>query len=42
MATTEDVEVFRVRIDAEGQTVKELKDTLKGLKKDVVDGKIVF
>ena len=40
MATTEDVEVFRVRIDAEGQTVKELKDTLKGLKKDVDEATI--
>lgn len=40
MANTEDVEVFRIRIDAEGQTVGELKETLKGLKKDVDEATI--
>lgn len=40
MAATEDVEVFRVRIDAEGETVAELKETLKGLKEQVAEAKI--
>ncbi|MBR1575860.1 MAG: hypothetical protein IJ654_05350 [Bacteroidales bacterium] len=40
MANTEDVEVFRVRIDAEGQTVAELRESLKGLKKDVENAEI--
>lgn len=35
MANTEDVEVFRIRIDAEGETVAELKESLKQLKADV-------
>lgn len=40
MAATEDVEVFRVRIDAEGQTVAKLKEDLKVLKQEVDEATI--